>query len=214
MPEAPAGAAIATRAPRRWRVVALVLAVVLGALVAAGNLYLVSTTRAGIVAGPEVAPARPAAIVLGNYVSPRGIPSRELAQRLETGRVLYETKRVERLIVSGLVRQGYDEPGAMRDWLLARGVPPAAIVLDVNGHRTAASMAAAVALGYRSVLVVSQAYHLPRALYFARRAGVDAIGVPAPFARDSTLGLVRVTIRETLARAEAVLEVALRGVQI
>jgi len=61
---------------------------------------------------------------------------------------------------------------------------------------------------------VSQAYHLPRALYFARRAGVDAIGVPAPFARDSTLGLVRVTIRETLARAEAVLEVALRGVQI
>jgi len=75
-------------------------------------------------------------------------------------------------------------------------------------------MAAAVALGFRSLLVVSQAYHLPRALFFARHAGVEAIGVPARLQRNSLLSLWRVTIRETVARPEAVVEVALRGVRM
>ena len=75
-------------------------------------------------------------------------------------------------------------------------------------------MADAAALGVRSALVVSQGYHLPRALYLARHAGIDAVGVPAPAGERALDGAaLRVFVRETAARAEIVLEVALRGVR-
>ncbi len=115
--------------------------------------------------------------------------------------------------MSGLTAGDYDEPHAMAAWLEARGVSPANIVLDPGGHRTAATMAGSAALGVRSALVVSQGYHLPRALYFARHAGIDAVGVPAP-SRSTGFGSgVRGFIRESTARAETLLEVALRGVR-
>ena len=202
------------RPPRRWA--RLVLGTVLGgaALIAAGNVYVVSTTRAAIAAGVEVAPVRPHVIVLGNFVSPRGIPSEELAERLETGRALYQAGRARQIIVSGLVRgDAYDEPHAMAAWMVAHGVPAEDVIVDVGGHRTAATMADAVALGVRSALVVTQAYHLPRALYLARHAGIDAVGVAAAIGPISDPTLTRIRVRETLARAEVVLEVALRGVR-
>jgi vancomycin permeability regulator SanA len=74
-------------------------------------------------------------------------------------------------------------------------------------------MAAAVARGFLQMLVVTQAYHLPRALYFARHAGIDAVGVTAPPKLRSSLDVARTGLREVLARPEAVLEVALRGVR-
>ena len=98
--------------------------------------------------------------------------------------------------MSGRVGEGYDEPHAMAAWLEARGVPPADIVVDEGGHRTAATMADAAALGVRSAHVVTQGYHLPRALYFARHAGIDALGVPAPTRRAGWLDSLRVFVRE------------------
>ena len=74
-------------------------------------------------------------------------------------------------------------------------------------------MAGSAALGVRSALVVSQAYHLPRALYFARRAGIDAVGVPAPRRGGHRWYWFKGFIREATARAEALLEVAARGVR-
>jgi vancomycin permeability regulator SanA len=97
--------------------------------------------------------------------------------------------------------------------LEARGVSPASIVLDPGGHRTAATMAGSAALGVRSALVVSQGYHLPRALYFARHAGIDAVGVPAPSLASGWWPGLRGFVRESTARAEALLEVAVRGVR-
>jgi vancomycin permeability regulator SanA len=152
------------------------------------------------------------ALILGNFVSPVGVPGLDLRGRLETGRALYAAGRVRRLIVSGLVGENYDEPHPMAAWLVARGVPASDIEIDVLGHRTAASMAAAVAHGFRQMLVVTQAYHLPRALYFARHAGIDAVGVTAPSVSSSGV-VARMGLRELLARPEAVLEVALRGVR-
>jgi len=116
------------------------------------------------------------------------------------------------VIVSGRVAEGYDEPHAMAVWLEARGVPRGDIVLDGGGHRTAATMAGAAALGVRSAHVVTQGYHLPRALLFARHAGIDALGVPAPAWRPGWSDRLRVFVRESLARAEALLEVTFRGV--
>ena len=74
-------------------------------------------------------------------------------------------------------------------------------------------MADAAALGARSALIVTQAYHLPRSLYLARRAGIDAVGVPAPQRRLGWMDYFHVFVRETAARAEIVLEVAVRGVK-
>jgi vancomycin permeability regulator SanA len=190
--------------------VATATTLLLVASVACLNFYVLLTTRGAISAGSEtVAPIREYAIILGNTVSRDGTPWLELEERLETARRLYAAGRVRRLIASGRSEGDYNEPQGMATWLVAHGVSRADIVLDPWGYRTAASIANAIKLGARSVLIVSQADHLPRAIYFARQAGLDAIGVAA-----SSEGLGRSTFeQEPMKRAEAVLEAAIRGVR-
>jgi len=198
---------------RRWRKGLAIGAAVGAALIAAGNVYVLSTTRSALVATVADAPVRPYVVVLGNRVFPGGIPSQELAARLETGRQLYAAGRAQKIIVSGLSRSDYDEPHPMAAWLEAHGVPAADVILDLGGYRTAATMADTAAMGVRSVLVATQGYHLPRSIYLARHAGIDAVGVPSENSRRTIFDLFRTALRETLARAETVLEVALRGVR-
>jgi SanA protein len=194
----------------RWLVAGLL---VLFGFVVAANVYVFASTRGRIVSSPEVAPARPVAIVLGNRVLPDGRPSDTLAERLRVGLALYVEGRVQRVIVSGAFYgvDEYDEPGAMAAWLVRHGVPASAITLDRTGHRTAATMAAVAAMGIREALVCTQGYHLPRALYLARRAGIDATGVAARNGpSEHGERRFRIFLRESLARAESVVETALR----
>jgi SanA protein len=195
---------------RRWLALAAVLAI---ALVGAANAYLIARSREAVIADFSQVPARPYAMVLGSFVYRNGAPSRELAARLETGRQLYRAGLARRIIVSGLAEPGYDEPDAMAAWLERRGVAPVDVVIDRGGHRTAASMADAVAAGVQSLLVVSQRYHLPRALYLARHAGLQAIGVPAADVERALADRIYGFLRETTARAEIIVEVAARGVR-
>ena len=194
----------------RW----LALAVVLGiGLVGSANAYLIARSRAAVIADFGRTPPRPYAMVLGSHVLPSGNPSPELAARLETGRQLYQAGLARRIIVSGLAEPGYDEPDAMAAWLEGRGVAPVDVVIDRGGYRTAASMADAVAAGVHSLLVVSQRYHLPRALYLARHAGLEAIGVPAADVQRPLSERFFRFVRETMARAEIIVEVTARGVR-
>jgi len=204
-----------TPARRRWGRWLAGSLFVFALLIATGDAYVLSVTAARRSAQGGEVPPQPYALVLGNRVFAGGRPSRELACRLEAGRQLYLTGRAQRLIVSGMSRPdlGYDEPAAMAAWLEARGVPPRDLVVDRGCYRTAASMADAAAIGVRSLLVVSQAYHLPRAVFLARHAGIDAWGVASCSAPKSWLETARIALRETLARAEAILEVFVRGVQ-
>jgi SanA protein len=88
--------------------------------------------------------------------------------------------KVERLLMTGSVRAGHDEPSAMADRARAEGVPAEAILRDPGGVRTFESCARARDLfGVRSAIVVSQRFHLPRALALCRALGVDAVGVSA-----------------------------------
>ncbi len=183
------------------------------ALVVGANAYLIARSRGAVIADFSQTPPRPYAMVLGSHVYPSGAPSRELAARLETGRQLYRAGLARRIIVSGLAEAGYDEPDAMAAWLERRGVAPIDVVIDRGGYRTAASMADAVAAGVQSLLVVSQPYHLPRALYLARHAGLQAIGVPAAEVERAVPDRIYGFVRETTARAEIILEVAARGVR-
>lgn len=197
---------------RRWVRRLLITALAGFALVVGANVYLVVIARGATVSGVDAAPARPHAIVLGNRVFPGGVPCRELAARLTTALELHRAGRAGKVVVSGRASADYDEPHAMAAWLEARGVPTADIVIDLGGHRTAATMADAAGMGVRTALVVSQGYHLPRALFLARRAGIDAVGVPAP-ADKGWAGTIKIFFREGLARAEVLVEVALRGVR-
>ncbi len=207
----PADAGQVRRGPsRRWFAVA---AVVVLALVGAANAYLIARSREAIVADFSQTPPRPYAMVLGTQVMRGGVPSWELAARLDTALRLYRSGLARRIIVSGMVRPRYDEPDAMAAWLERRGVAPADVVIDRGGFRTAASMADAAASGVQALLVVSQRYHLPRALYIARHAGLDAIGVPAPEIKRVLADRIFLFLRETTARAEIILEVAVRGVR-
>ena len=198
---------------RRWGKWLAVASLAGAVYVAGANIYLAAAARPAILADIDVAPARPYAIVLGNKVFPGGVPSPELAARLETALALYRAGRAGKVVVSGAARGDYNEPRAMAAWLEARGVKADDIIADEGGHRTAATMKDAAATGVRSALVVTQGYHLPRALFLARRAGIDALGVPAPVRRAGVVSHVLVYCRETAARAESVLEVAVRGVR-
>lgn len=208
---------MAEAAPRWRRLGRAGLAVVLLGLaaLAAGNAWLFHAASREVVAGVAEAPARPVAIVLGNRVFSDGSLSRELAARVRVALDLYRAKKVRLIFLSGATRPGdlYDEPAAMAGWLERRGVPPSALVLDGEGHRTAATMADAAARGFRDVLVCTQAYHLPRALYLARHAGIDAVGVPAEPVAALFWDRVHSLVREGLARPETIVEVALRGVR-
>jgi vancomycin permeability regulator SanA len=101
----------------------------------------------------------------------------------------------------------------MAAWLTRRGVAPADLVIDRGGYRTAASMADAAALRADGFLVVSQSYHLPRALYLAQHAGLQAMGVAAREPHRALVERLFSFLRETTARAEVIVEVALRGVR-
>ena len=125
----------------------------------------------------ERVPAAEVAMVLGAApIGPEGGPNRYLVYRLDAAAALWKAGKARYLIASG----GDDEPEAMRDGLIARGVPRAAIYLDAAGRRTHDSvLRARDVFGQKRLLIVSQRFHLGRALYIAHGAGMEAWGFNA-----------------------------------
>ena len=127
-------------------------------------------------------PVRPTALVLG--CPPRtagGSPNLYFEHRMDAAAELYRAGKVGRILVSGDHRTpSYNEPRAMREALVARGVPEADIYADSAGLRTLDSVVRARAVfGADRVTIVSQEFHNRRAIYLADRFGVDAVGYNA-----------------------------------
>ncbi len=124
------------------------------------------------------APEAPVALVLGAGLH-GGRPSPYLAARLDAAAELYEADKVRVLLVSGDNRtHAYDEPTAMRDYLVAQGVPPEVVVLEFAGRDTYDSCQRAHRIfGVDEVTVVSQRYHVGRAVALCRAAGMTTHGV-------------------------------------
>ena len=120
------------------------------------------------------APTRPVAIVFGAV-------SIVVTDRVATGVELYKAGKVRKLLLTGdNSRDGYNEPEAMKQEALALGVPARDIVCDYAGFRTYDSLyRARDVFGVRSAILVTQGYHLPRALFLGRRLGLDVVGVDA-----------------------------------
>jgi vancomycin permeability regulator SanA len=177
--------------------------------VPASAWYLGRAARGHLYSAADVPPA-PVALVLGALVHPDGTPSAFLTARLELAKRLYDTGKVRVLLVSGdHSRPDYDEPDTMRNWLVAHGVPAHRVVVDYAGFDTYDSCARAERIfGVRQAVVVTQTYHLDRAVALCRHLGIDASGVGDVSVRDRWFDWWRASVRERGAGVKAVYDMA------
>ncbi|MFJ4867385.1 vancomycin high temperature exclusion protein [Streptomyces sp. NPDC088757] len=190
----------------RRRAVQAVMAVAVLALLPAAWMH---TAAAGKLRTTADVPARDVAVVFGAGLW-KGRPTPYLAHRLDTAAELYRTGKVRVLLVTGdNSRTAYDEPSAMRAYLTARGVPDGRIVSDYAGFDTWDScVRARKVFGVDRAVLVTQDFHVKRAVALCGRAGVDAygVGVAEPHDRTWYYG----TTREVLAAGKAALDAGLR----
>lgn len=139
-------------------------------------------------------------IVLGAGVKPDQTPSMMLKDRLDRSLELYEVDVSKRLLMSGdHGKENYDEVNVMKQYAINAGVNSSMIFMDHAGFSTYESIYRAKAIfGARKVVIVSQKYHLSRALFIANRLGLDAYGVAAVDIKYS--GQLQREFREILAR--------------
>lgn len=159
---------------------------------------------------PAAAPGGSTAIVFGAGLRRDGTPTTVLADRVSTAATLFHQGRVQSLLLSGSTRAPrYDEAEAMRTLALQLGVPDEAILVDKQGHRTLETcQRAARAFGVHSALLVTQRFHLPRALVLCEAMGMQASGVEADLSRYSTRSRWIWEVREVPASFVALVEAA------
>lgn len=179
----------------------LALAVLLAAAVFGINAYVKHTAAPYILSESDAAQQDADCIlVLGCGVRPDGQPSLMLRDRLDMGLGLYEAGAAPKLLMSGDHGQvEYDEVNAMKGYALDAGVPSGDVFCDHAGFSTYESMyRARDVFCAETVIIVSQKYHLYRAVYDARAMGLEAYGVAAE--DIAYLGQSVRNLREILAR--------------
>lgn len=149
-------------------------------------------------------------LILGAGLKADGTPNFMLSERLDKGIELYQSGAAEKLLVSGdHGKKYYDEVRAMRTYALERGVPAEDIFSDHAGFSTYESVYRAQAIfEVKDAIIVSQRYHLYRALYTAEQLGIRAYGAPADKVRYP--GQNYREIREVLARSKDFVKTHLR----
>jgi vancomycin permeability regulator SanA len=200
-------------ARRRWRrlLVGTGAVAVLAVAVIAGSVMLVDNAAHGHIHSAENVPPAPVALVLGAQVT-GGVPSPFLEARLALGQRLLETGKVRAILVSGdNSKSWYDEPDVMRQWLIDHGVPARLVVADYAGFDTYDSCARAKRIfGVNHAIVVTQSFHIARAVSLCRHLGIETDGVG-----DSSMRQYRATwdkdvLREQGACVKAVFDLSIR----
>ncbi|MET9955388.1 ElyC/SanA/YdcF family protein [Streptomyces sp. NPDC006339] len=192
-----------TRAGRRRTAQAVMMLCVL-ALLPATWIFTVSDDRLRTV---ESVPRTDVAVVFGAGLR-GGEPGSYLVHRLDTAADLYRQGRVQVILVTGdNSRHDYDEPHAMSMYLTKRGVPHARIVSDFAGFDTWDSCVRAKKIfGVDRAVLISQGFHIRRAVALCEAAGVDSYGVGVPGVRNATWYYSGV--REIMAAGKASLDAA------
>jgi SanA protein len=157
----------------------------------------------GYTSRADEAPRAQAALVLGAQVYADGRPSVMLADRVAAAEELYRAGRVDKLLLSGdHGRVEYDEVATMKRLLLGRGIPAADIFTDHAGFDTwDSAQRAKRVFDVDSVIVVTQRFHMARALYDARHAGLEATGYVADKRRYGRV-MAKLRLREAAARVK------------
>ena len=185
-------------------VVCLALAVLGAATVFGVDAWVRGSTESSILAPEETTLLEgvDCIIVLGCQVKDDGRLSHMLEDRVKRGVALYHDGAAPKLLMSGdHGQEDYDEVAAMKRYAVENGVPVADVFMDHAGFSTYETMYRAKAIfGAEKVLIVTQRYHLYRALYIARQLGMEAYGVDADYRTYS--GQTMRDIREVLARCK------------
>jgi SanA protein len=171
------------------------------------NLVVFMQARDFVYTQPELIPQSYTALVPGASVFSSGKPSAILADRLDKAIELYEHKKVKRFLLSGdHAKVHYDEVNSMKSYLVAKGVPDSLIFTDHAGFDTYNSLVRAQDIfGVDSLIVVTQEFHLPRAIYIARHKGLVVNGYRAD--KRSYASMTYLRFRESFANIKAFFEV-------
>lgn len=175
-------------------------------------LYTQSVYKGSIFTENTIEPGRyPIAIVFGAGVWHGNEPSPVLYDRLSAAANLYKSGRVRKLLLTGDNRFiHYNEPEVMRKTAIKLGVPDKDLVLDYAGRRSYDSCyRAAHIFNIQNAVLVSQRFHLPRALYLSKAFGIEAVGLAADFQRYPWSSRSAWYIREILATLGAWLNLSL-----
>ena len=188
-----------------WVIMAIMVAGL--AVVAGCELAVYSASKGRVYSDVDEIPHREVGLLLGtNPKGRRGGANMFYNYRIDAAVELYEAGKVDRILISGAKKgAGYDEPQAMREALVVRGVPDSILVLDGQGFHTIESIVRAKEVyEVDSVTVISQEFHNRRSLYMAKHNGLDAIAYNAA----NTIILrwrVIMFLRERASRVKAVL---------
>ena len=173
------------------------------------NLKVENAVSSRIYTSVDSIPHNKVALLLGtNPLNKWGRPNSYFTNRINTAAQLYHAGKVDYIIASGDNHtKEYDEPSAMRDSLMADGVPEDRIILDFAGFRTLDSVVRAKEVfGCDSLTIISQSDHNARALYLAEANGIEAVALSAPL-RAGRFVRIRLTLREWLARDKMMLDI-------
>ena len=177
------------------------MAALVAAAVFVPDIIVVSSAKDRIITADEAAELEntDCVLVLGAGVRD-GSPTPMLRDRLITGISLYKSGAAPKIIMSGdHGREDYDEVNVMKSYAVENGVPDGDVFMDHAGFSTYDSVYRAKAVFEAdSIIIVTQKYHLYRALYIAERLGVNAVGVSADL--DDYSGQLKRDLREIAAR--------------
>ena len=184
----------------------LLAATGLGALavfIVGTNLVFYVSTKAHIFDDVAQVPNAEVALIPGAAILKSGALSLIFLDRVDTAIALYEAGKVSKILVSGdNSTDSHNEVNPVRLYLIDKGIPEEDIFLDHAGFDTYSTMYRARDIfGVSSAIVSTQAFHLPRSVFIARRLGIEAYGVTA----DRGNILFRNYVREALANEKAVL---------
>lgn len=202
---------MAAKSPILIRRIALSLCAFLLLIVAFtvyANVKVENAAESRIYISIDSVPRNKVALLLGtNPLNKLGRPNSYFTTRINTAAELYHAGKVDFIIASGDNHtKKYDEATAMRDSLIAHGVPECRIILDFAGFRTLDSVVRAKEVfGCDSLTIISQADHDARALYIADANGIKAVAIAAPL-RAGRLVRTRLALREWLARDKMMLD--------
>lgn len=188
--------------------VLLIAALAVVALIVGCQIAVTNASKGRLYSNVDDIPHREVAMLLGtNPIGRTGLPNKFFLRRIDATVDLYEAGKINRIIISGDKHEDYDEPGAMREALLERGLPDSIIILDGEGQRTINSvLGAKQTFGADSLTIISQRFHNERTLFLAKHLGVDAIAYNAANT-SSRQWRIRMFFRECLSRVKAVLEI-------
>ena len=187
----------------------VILAAIILLIVLTANIVVFKKSKGYLYDKLTDVPTCYTAIVLGAKVSSKGVPSDYLQDRLDRSIELYRHKKITRLLLSGDHGQtSYDEVNSMKAYMIGHGIDTADIFLDHAGFNTYNTMVRAKKIfQVKEAIIVTQEFHLPRAVFIARSKGIEAYGIKADKRKYPTLKSLE--IREILARVKAVAEVAI-----